>query len=79
MIVCIGFIVALVAVTWFLNDSSIPDDVVNTNYQKGNHKRKRMIKYMAVHLIVDQPTVFIVESLVRIIYATSVEELKRMK
>ena len=38
MIVCIFFIVALVAVTWFVNDSSIPDDVVNTNYQKGKHK-----------------------------------------
>jgi hypothetical protein len=38
MILCIGFIVALVAVSWFVNDSSIPDDVVNTDYQKGKHK-----------------------------------------
>jgi hypothetical protein len=26
------------SVSWFLNDSSIPDDVVNTDYQKGKHK-----------------------------------------
>jgi hypothetical protein len=38
MILCIGFIVALCAVSWFVNDSSIPDDVVNTDYQKGKHK-----------------------------------------